>query len=229
MEIRLTSLKEGARQAEGTAIIIDVFRAFTTSAVAFSRGAEKIILVAEIDEALELKRRFPGALCMGEVAGVRPEGFDLGNSPFELSGADVEGKTLIQSTRAGTVGVTAAEAAGHLYACSLVVASATANAILRAAPQLITIVAMGSWGNDRSDEDEVCGLYLRNVIQGREPNHDAVRGLILASRDSLNFDDPSQPQYHPMDREIALKIDSFQFSMPIRREECLLVARAEGL
>ena len=108
MQITIGSLLTGAREARGTAVIIDVFRAFTTAAVAFSRGADRIVLVAEVDEALELRRRGVGDMCMGEVGGMRPEGFDFGNSPFELSHADVQGKTLIQSTRAGTVGVAAA-------------------------------------------------------------------------------------------------------------------------
>src|SRR5262249_59137705 len=81
MEIRLASLLRGAQEAEGTAIIIDVFRAFTTAAVAFDRGAEQIVLVAEVEEALALRRRGVGHLCLGEVDGKRPPGFDFGNSP----------------------------------------------------------------------------------------------------------------------------------------------------
>ena len=57
MEIRLASLLQGAQEAVGTTIIIDVFRAFTTAAVAFDRGATQIVLVAEVDEALALRRR----------------------------------------------------------------------------------------------------------------------------------------------------------------------------
>jgi 2-phosphosulfolactate phosphatase len=51
---RIESLLEGAKRAQGTVVIVDVFRAFTTAAVAFSRGAAKIVLVAEIDEALAI-------------------------------------------------------------------------------------------------------------------------------------------------------------------------------
>ena len=101
MEIRLLSLLEGAQQAEGTTIIIDVYRAYTTAAVAFERGVEKIILVAEVEEALDLRAKGLGDLCVGEVEGTRPAGFDFGNSPYEIARADLRGKTLIQSTRAG--------------------------------------------------------------------------------------------------------------------------------
>lgn len=38
MEIRIESLLEGARRARGTVVIVDVFRAFTTAAVALAPG-----------------------------------------------------------------------------------------------------------------------------------------------------------------------------------------------
>ena len=156
MEIVLSSLLNGAKEAQGTVVIIDVYRAFTTAAIAFSKGAEKIILVSEIDEALELKNKGIGSICMGEVGGMRPEGFDFGNSPFELSNAEVVGKTIIQSTRAGTVGVNAALKAEKIYACSLVIAESTAKALIEDSPELVTIVAMGSEGKFKTDEDEQC-------------------------------------------------------------------------
>ena len=154
MEILIGSLLRGAQEAEGTVIVIDVFRAFTTAAVAFSRGAEKIVLVAEVEEALELRRQGIGQMCIGEVAGMRPEGFDLGNSPYDMSQADVDGKTLIQSTRAGTVGMSAVTKADQIYAGSFAIASATVQAVKRGNPKLVTIVAMGSEGMVRTDEDE---------------------------------------------------------------------------
>ena len=229
MEIRIGSLLRGAQEAEGTTIIIDVYRAFTTAAVAFSRGVEKIILVAEVEEALELRNRGLGDLCMGEVAGIRPEGFDFGNSPFELSQAEVSGKTLIQSTRAGTVGVSAAQKAGQIYGGSLVIAEATVKAILRDSPDLVSIVAMGSEGKIRTDEDEQCALYLRNLLQGRKPDHDSVRSLILAGEESQKYGDPARPHFHAKDKELALQIDTIPFAVKVSRENGLMVARPEAV
>ena len=229
MEIRIGSLLRGAQEAEGTVIIIDVFRVFTTAAVAFSRGADKIILVAEVDEALELHGRGMDDLCMGEVGGIRPDGFDFGNSPFELSHADVNGKTLIQSTRAGTVGVSAAQRAGQVYAGSLVIAEATVKAVLQDSPDVVSIVAMGAEGRERADEDEQCALYLRNLLRGRSPDHDAVRSLVLAGEESQKYGDPARPHFHPGDKEMALRIDTIPFAIKMSREEGLLVARREAV
>ena len=227
MEIRIGSLLRGAREAVGTTIIIDVFRAFTTAAVAFARGAEKIILVAEVEEALALRRQGVGQLCMGEVAGVKPDAFDYGNSPYELESVDLRGKTIIQSTRAGTVGATAASAAEKLYLGSFVTAAATVQAIRRQQPDLVSLVAMGYASRQRADEDEQCALYLRNCLQGRQPDPDAVRQLVLVGHEAQKYDDPAQPQFHPQDKDLALDIDRFAFALPVAREDGLLVARPQ--
>ncbi|MXY22791.1 MAG: 2-phosphosulfolactate phosphatase [Dehalococcoidia bacterium] len=227
MEIRLVSLLEGARAAAGVVIIIDVFRAYTTAAVALSRGVEKIVLVAEVEEAIALRERGIGELCVGEVGGMRPEGFDFNNSPSQMAHADIEGKTIIQSTRAGTVGMTAATRAEKLYGGSFAVASATVEAISRQQPELLTIVAMGSEGRIRVDEDEQCALFLKNLFQGRRPDHEAVRTVVLAGEESQKYDDPTKPHFPPEDREMALAIDSHNFAIRVEREDGLLVARQE--
>ena len=227
MEIRLGSLTRDARDAAGAAIIIDVFRAFTTAAIAFARGAAQITLVAEAADALALHRGGVGDLLMGEVDGKRPDGFDFGNSPHEISQADVSGKSLVQSTRAGTVGVAAAAHADAIYLGSFVVAQATANAVRRHNPAQLTIVAMGDQGQVRSDEDEQCALYLRNIIEGRRPDFAAVKSLIMTGGATQKFFDPHQPQYHPQDVDLALEVDRYPFAMRITRENGLLVARKD--
>ncbi|MCS5660890.1 MAG: 2-phosphosulfolactate phosphatase [Dehalococcoidia bacterium] len=227
MEITVRSLIRGAQESQGIAVIIDVFRCFTTEAVAFDRGAEKIILVSEIEEARELRERGLGQILMGEVGGKRPEGFDYGNSPSELMYANLSGKTIIQSTRAGTVGVTNVSEADVIYGGSLAVVGATARAIAFHKPEKVSLVAMGLEGKVKADEDEQCALYLRNLLQGRRPDKDSVRALILAGEESQKYDDPSLPQWPPEDRMMALDIDSHNFALRIAREDDLFVARPE--
>ena len=228
MEIRLGSLVRDAREAAGTVIVIDVFRAFTTAAIAFSNGATEITLVAEAEDALALHRSGVGDVLMGEVDGKRPPGFDYGNSPYEISGVDLTGKSLVQSTRAGTVGVAAAFDSPQvqtIYLGSLVVAEATVQAALRDKPELVTIVAMGDQGVVRADEDEHCGIYLRNLLEGRRPDPDALRCLIMAGGATQKFFDDSQPQYHPQDVELALQVNKYPYAMKVSRVEGRPVAR----
>lgn len=228
MNVRIESLIEGAKRARGTVVIVDVFRAFTTAAVAFAGGASRIVIVPDPAEALRLRDRGDGDLCVGEVNGIRPEGFDFGNSPYELTQADLRDKVVILSTRAGTVGVAAAAGADEVYAGSFVVANATANAILQTQPAEVTLVAMGWNATVRTDEDEQCVLYLRNLLQGRRPDREAVRKLVLAGGEIAKFHDPSQPHFHPQDAQIALEIDKYDFAIRIFKEGDSLVARRQG-
>jgi 2-phosphosulfolactate phosphatase len=134
MEISIHSLFDGATRATGTVVVIDVFRAFTTAAVALANGACSIVMVRTVEEALALRDAGNGQICMGEVRGRAPDGFDFGNSPFEISGVDFSGKTIIQRTSAGTQGIVAANRAERLYAASLVTAEATVRALLSGSP-----------------------------------------------------------------------------------------------
>ena len=228
MEISLGSLKRGAEEAQGTTIIIDVFRAFTTAAIAFDRGAKEIVLFADPDDALDLHRKGVGDYLMGEVSGKKPDGFHFGNSPHEISDVDMTGKTLIQSTRAGTVGVEAATNAAEVFLGSFVVAQATVDAIRKESPSLVSIIAMGDQGVVRADEDEQCGIYLRNIMEKRKPDFNAVKSLIMTGGATQKFFDPEQPQYHPEDVTLALQADRYSFAMKISREDGLLVARKQS-
>ena len=225
MDIVIESLLDGAKRATGNVAIIDVFRAFTTAAVALANGASHIVMVDSVDEALALRARGFGEMCMGEVGGRAPEGFDFGNSPFEISATDFRGRGVIQRTGAGTQGIVAARAATRLYAASFVTATATARALQAGAPDRITLVAMGNNAVVRTDEDELCALHLRNRVQGRPGDVAATRRLALASGEAARFHDPSRPYLHPEDLAIALDIDRFDFAIRVDRENGRPIAR----
>lgn len=227
MKIVVDSLLEGAERASGHVAIIDVFRAFTTAAVALANGATKIIMVSSVDEALELRTRGVVQICMGEVGGRKAAGFDFGNSPFEISDVRFGDQTVAQRTSAGTQGIIAAKGAKRLYATSLVTATATARALVTGSPGRISLVAMGHEGVARTDEDELCALHLRNLIEGRLGDPEAVRRLILAAGEAVRFRDPEKLHSPVGDLDIALDIDRYDFAVRVRQEDDLLVARAE--
>ena len=227
MEIWIGSLLEGAARATGAVAIIDVFRAFTTAAVVLANGAAQITMVSTVEEALALRDSGIGHVCMGEVRGRTPAGFDFGNSPFEVSAIDFGGKSIIQRTSAGTQGIVTATQADRRYAASLVTAGATARALLRGAPDRISLVAMGNGGIGRADEDELCALLLRNLLAGRRGNGAAACDVILAGGDAARFGDPERPHFHPRDLDIALDVDRYDFAIRVGIEAGRPVARIE--
>ena len=91
------------------AIVIDVLRATTTIAHALGQGYERVLACAGLDRARELHGRLGnGTVLAGERACVRPEGFDLGNSPREFAEGAPLGQTLILTTTNGTRAVVTA-------------------------------------------------------------------------------------------------------------------------
>ncbi|MBI3514171.1 MAG: 2-phosphosulfolactate phosphatase [Proteobacteria bacterium] len=224
MQIRLASLAEGASTASGTVVIIDVFRAFTAAAIAFSRGAQRIIMVDDLDQALALRAAGAGEYCIGERHGAKPPGFDFGNSPAELSHASLDGKILIQTTTNGTAGINAARRADRVYAGAFVTAEATVRALRLAAPPVITLVAMGREGTGRADEDELCALYLRSRLEGRTPDAAALFRLAATMVPPPNATLVAGGDYDLRDRELALQLDLVAFAIAVRREADLLIA-----
>lgn len=214
-------------QAGGAVVVIDVIRAFTTAAYAFSRGARQILLVRTIAEALALRRRLPGALVMGEVGGMPVEGFDFGNSPSQLANVDLTGCRLIQRTSAGTQGVVLSSRADHLLAASFTCARATARLISQLNPRDVTFVITGrddaslsvAQPLDLGDEDASCADYLEALLRGRSPDPEPYLQRVLNSQSGLIFADPAQPEFPAEDLPRCIELDRFDFAMQARREQ----------
>ena len=105
MNVRVTSFLDGAREATGHAVIVDVFRAFTTAAFCVAAGAREVVLVADHEQALAMKREDPSLFLTGEIDGRPIPGFDVGNSPSAIEPLDLAGRRVVQRTSAGTQGV----------------------------------------------------------------------------------------------------------------------------
>lgn len=220
MKFHYTNL-DTCHTATGIVLIIDVLRAFSTAAYAFSRGAKEIRLVSGVQEALDLKVKIPGAKAMGEVGGLPPEGFDFGNSPTRILEQDLTGVTLVQRTGAGTQGAVRSVNAEVMLATSFVVAQATIDYVLRLKPGEITFVITGGMGND---EDVACADFLEKQVTGQETEAQEYIRRVYASRDALEHM-PDHPQFPKADLDYCSRIDAFDFAMPIVRENGNLIMK----
>ncbi|MEJ2166805.1 MAG: 2-phosphosulfolactate phosphatase, partial [Desulfobacterales bacterium] len=135
MNLNIFQLIEGARQAKVLAVFIDVFRAFSTACYAVRNGAVEIIPVGDADLAYKLKEENPDYVLMGERQGKMLPGFDYGNSPADIQDVDFSGKTVIQTTSAGTQGFANATDADELISGSFVNAEAIAAYIQKNHPR----------------------------------------------------------------------------------------------
>ena len=215
---------ETCHEATGVVIIIDVLRAFSNAAYAFSRGARDILLVSTVEEALLLRSQIPHSKAMGEVGGLPPAGFDFGNSPTYIRSEDLSGVTLIQRTGAGTQGAVRSQNAGVLLASSFVVASATVKYVLKLMVPEVTFVITGKY-DQRGDEDLACAEYLEALLKGNQPDRKRFVQRVFESRDALQHLDPAETGFPLSDLDYCTQIDKFDFAMPITREGGKLIMR----
>ena len=93
-------------------IVLDVLRASSTMLAMFEAGATALYLAATPDEAASTAAADRAAywLC-GERHGLKPEGFDFGNSPGELAEARLGSRRVVYATSNGTHALRAVAAA----------------------------------------------------------------------------------------------------------------------
>jgi 2-phosphosulfolactate phosphatase len=222
MEIKRATLEKTGKETD-TVVVIDVLRAFTTAAHAFDLGAHEIILVAGVDEAFELRDRFPDALLMGEVDGVPVEGFDLGNSPTYLADADLKDRRLIHRSTAGTQGVVRSANASNILATGLSCARATAQRLLSIAPDCVTLLQTGLLPGGWGDEDAACADLLEGLLSGAPPAAGPIINRVRKSKAGRKFIDPSDAVFPASDLDLAVDIDRFGFAMVVTKREGMLV------
>jgi 2-phosphosulfolactate phosphatase len=204
----------------GAVVAVDVIRAFTTAAYAFAAGARHIFLVDSVADALAMKADDPNLLLMGEDRGRRPSGFDFSNSPVAVAAADLEGRTLVQRTSAGTRGVVAARSATRLWCASLVCASATAAALRASGLGDPTYVITGNFEN-RPEANGVDDLATAQLIErarlGEALDADGTAHFIATSREALRTLTLGDGHVDPDDIVYATRVDAFDFAMEVER------------
>jgi 2-phosphosulfolactate phosphatase len=209
-----------AAEITGAVVVIDVLRAFTTAAYALAGGAARIFLVATVEEALARKAADPTVLLMGEIGGLAPAGFDLSNSPAHVARADVDGRTIVQRTSAGTQGALAARRATRLWCASLVVASATAAAVAGSGLGAPTYVISGRFAGrgplSGSDDLATAGLIERARL-GQPLDAERVIDEVSTSEEAVHTLGHGPDSAPPEDLESSTRIDAFDFAMEALR------------
>jgi len=215
-QVRICSLSAENCDDKSIAVIIDVYRAFTTAAIALSKGAGSIIMVDDVEQALALREQGTGSFCMGERHGQKLPGFDFGNSPAELANQKFDGETIIQTTTNGTRGVIEGASAHKIFAASLVTAEATAQCLTAMDKQFPIVLAAMGHKRRREDEDELCALYLRSKVFGEAPDKTALAQYLKSLNTTTG---PTSRRSEPLlegDVEYCLDIDSVPFAISIQ-------------
>jgi len=167
-------------------IAIDVIRCSSTLISGLHNGAREFIPAASLREVGEIIKRNPEYLTAGERGGAKIKGFDLGNSPTEMTSARVWGKSVVITTSHGTglmrCGVTRSQ---RLFIGALVNSSACADA----AAQLtghnngdVKALIPRTWRNECVEDLYAAGLIARRLVgRGFAPRGDTTRIALLTA------------------------------------------------
>ena len=215
MEVKILQLLEGAKDAKGLTVIIDVFRAFSTACYVYDHGASKIFPIGDIDFAYLLKEENPDYVLIGERNEQKPSGFDFGNSPSQLITKKIKGKTIVHTTSSGTQGIANAKNADEIITGSFVNAGAIVKYIQKKQPKTVSLVCMGYACEYPTDEDTLCAEYIKNELEGVPNNFNEMVETIRYGSGARFFDPEKQDWSPQADFDLCLNLNRFNFVLKV--------------
>jgi 2-phosphosulfolactate phosphatase len=227
---------KGRNLSDTLCVVFDVFRATSTMITALTNGAESIIPVGEIPEAVAVRQRDPAVLLAGERDGVRIRAaltggldFDLGNSPREFTKEKVAGKTIVMTTTNGTRALRSCAHAKTILAGSFLNLRATADFVLRTNPDRLLLICSGTM-EEAAYEDALgvgalCDLLWNNAVttsdsarMAREVYLNAKNDLLAAASMSRNGSRLSAIPELREDVSFCVQRDIFDFVAELNRD-----------
>jgi 2-phosphosulfolactate phosphatase len=232
-------------------IVIDVLRAATSVAVALSHGARAVrpfltVEAALAEAAAQESAHDRDAFCLaGERHAVRIAGFDIGNSPLEMTRERVEGKTMLFTTTNGTAALAETRLAPARFFAAFVNVSATVQAVTKALVAHhdiggVTIVCAGQAGT-LALEDVVCAGRLarqlttshatlrltdraRVAVAAETPYRSSLRALATDASHAVTLASGG----FAADVEFCLQTDGVPLAVHMIGQELLAVASSEA-
>ena len=144
-------------------VAVDVIRATTTAVTAAARG-RRVYPAGSIEASVRLAADLDRPILAGELGGVQPYGFDLQNSPTQITELEESTRPIILLSTSGTRLIAEASLHGETFICCLRNADAQA-AYLSGAARDVLILGADSRGEFR-EEDQLCAARIaRSMVQ----------------------------------------------------------------
>ncbi|MGB3586646.1 MAG: 2-phosphosulfolactate phosphatase [Tunicatimonas sp.] len=145
---------------EKVAVVVDVLRASSTMITAFAHGLNRLMPVAYVEGCVALQRL--DYLSAGERDGAKVEGFDFGNSPYDVMSGDLKGKSLAMTTTNGTLAIEKSRSAKHLLIGAFLNLSALADRIKELNED--TLILCAGWKGQMNLEDTLFAGALTSLL-----------------------------------------------------------------
>ena len=148
----------------GYAIIaVDVIRA-TTSAITIAKSGGHCFPVPSVEAAFSLSRRLRNPLLAGEIGGELAPGFEINNSPVELSSRDLVARPVILLSSSGTRLICQAKGCYAVYLACFRNYGCVAR-LIAARHSRVAVIGAGSRGEFRVEDQMCCAWIARDFAE----------------------------------------------------------------
>jgi 2-phosphosulfolactate phosphatase len=165
---------------ETACVVFDILRATSAFVSALQNGAQEIIPVREISEAVALRQQRPDILLAGERDGVKIRAsqsggidFDFGNSPREFTPDKIRNRVIASTTTNGTRALRACAGARSVLAGSFLNLAVTADFLRRKSFVKVLLVCAGT-GEEAALEDVLAAGALVELLAAVENDPPAI-------------------------------------------------------
>lgn len=164
--------------ADYAVVAVDVIRASTTAVTAVVAG-RRCFPVTSVEAAFQMREKLPDCLLVGEVGGLKPEGFDLNNSPAQLALRSDRQRPVVLLSSSGTklMVESGASAVAAYVACLRNYKAVAAH--IAARHDRVAILGAATRGEFR-EEDQLCCAWIAGELArlGRQPENRQTLDLI---------------------------------------------------
>ncbi|NLI40140.1 MAG: 2-phosphosulfolactate phosphatase [Caldisericales bacterium] len=158
-------------------VVVDVLRATSNVVTMFDRGATRVLLYENEEEARSQKLYYPNMAIAGERNCEKIKGFEMGNSPSETLSAKIKGREVALTTTNGTKAMIQACESETVLVGSIINMTAVCEEIARLVRQTgkdIAMLCSGVDGNPVIDD-----LYAAGAIINKSIMTGKIRGFDL--------------------------------------------------
>jgi 2-phosphosulfolactate phosphatase len=141
-------------------VVTDILRASSAIVTAFMNGAERIIPVGTLEEAMAFKAK--GYMVAAERDGIVRDFADFGNSPYNFTSQRVGGNQIVYSTTNGTNAIQLASSGSQVLIGAYLNISVLAEHIRREGKDLLVLCA--GWKNKFNLEDTLFAGALSEMV-----------------------------------------------------------------
>jgi 2-phosphosulfolactate phosphatase len=142
---------------------MDVFRATTTAVTALALG-RRCFPAVSVEDAERIRSQLGDAVLAGEVRGVKPDSFEVQNSPTELVARTDTDRPIVLLSSSGTPLLRAVEGAAPMFVACYRNRSAVASSVIAAGHERVDLLGASSRGEFR-EEDQLCAARIAEQLE----------------------------------------------------------------